>query len=48
ALLQRLGIGDGLRLPLLPLSQGHHAAADRLAADATALEELSSREMLAA
>jgi len=48
ALLQRAGIGHGLRLPLLPLSERHHAAADRLAADAKALEELSSREMLAA
>ncbi len=48
ALLQRSGIGAGLRLPLLPLSAPHHAAADRLAADATALEALSSRETLAA
>ena len=43
ALLQRLGIGHGLRLPLLPLSAPHHAAADHLAADVGALEELSSR-----
>jgi len=43
ALLQRAGIGHGLRLPLLPLSAAHHAAADQLAADAVALEELSSR-----
>lgn len=42
ALLQRLGIGHGLRLPLLPLSAPHHAAADHLAADVGALEELSS------
>lgn len=42
ALLQRLGIGYGLRLPLLPLSASHHAAADHLAADVGALEELSS------
>lgn len=42
ALLQRLGIGHGLRLPLLPLSAQHHAAADHLAADVGALEELSS------
>lgn len=42
ALLQRLGIGHGLRLPLLPLSASHHAAADHLAADVGALEELSS------
>ena len=48
ALLQRQGIGQGLRLPLTPLSAPHHAAADRLAADATALEALSSREALAA
>ena len=31
ALLARLGIGDGLRLPLLPLSAPHHPAADALA-----------------
>ncbi|MEN5207536.1 4-hydroxy-tetrahydrodipicolinate synthase [Stenotrophomonas terrae] len=43
ALLQRLGIGHGLRLPLLPLSAPHHAHADHLAADVDALEELSSR-----
>ena len=48
ALLQRAGIGQGLRLPLLPLSAAHQATADRLAADAAALEELSSRETLAA
>lgn len=48
ALLQRLGYGDGLRLPLLPLSAAHHAAADRLAASVQALEERSSRERLAA
>ncbi|MBO9871833.1 MULTISPECIES: 4-hydroxy-tetrahydrodipicolinate synthase [Xanthomonas] len=48
ALLQRAGIGQGLRLPLLPLSAAHHATADRLAADAAALEDLSSRETLAA
>ncbi|UKE64333.1 4-hydroxy-tetrahydrodipicolinate synthase [Xanthomonas graminis] len=48
ALLQRAGIGQGLRLPLLPLSAAHHATADRLATDAAALEELSSRETLAA
>ncbi len=48
ALLQRAGIGHGLRLPLLPLSAAHQPAADRLAADAVALEALSSREMLAA
>ena len=43
ALLQRIGIGQGLRLPLLPLSAPHHAHADHLAADVGALEELSSR-----
>ncbi len=43
ALLQRLGYGHGLRLPLLPLSATHHAHADHLAADVGALEELSSR-----
>ena len=32
ALLARLGIGAGLRLPLLPLSAGHHARADAMAA----------------
>ncbi len=42
ALLQRIGIGHGLRLPLLPLSASHHAAAEHLAADVGALEELSS------
>ena len=48
ALLQRAGIGHGLRLPLLPLSAPHCAAANRLAVEARALEELSSRERLAA
>jgi 4-hydroxy-tetrahydrodipicolinate synthase len=32
AVLQRLGIGAGLRLPLLPLSAAHAAAADAMAA----------------
>lgn len=32
AVLQRLGIGAGLRLPLLPLGAGHAAAADAMAA----------------
>lgn len=48
ALLQRLGYGAGLRLPLLPLSGAHVAEADRLHAAATALEEQSSREAIAA
>ncbi|HYM85836.1 MAG TPA: 4-hydroxy-tetrahydrodipicolinate synthase [Pseudoxanthomonas sp.] len=48
ALLQRLGYGAGLRLPLLPLSNAHIAEADRLHAAATALEEQSGREAIAA
>lgn len=48
ALLQRQGIGHGLRLPLLPLSAAHHASADRLAALAPALEAESCRDALAA
>jgi 4-hydroxy-tetrahydrodipicolinate synthase len=32
AILARLGIGHGLRLPLLPLSAGHNAQADAMAA----------------
>ncbi|WP_093136608.1 4-hydroxy-tetrahydrodipicolinate synthase [Pseudoxanthomonas sp. GM95] len=48
ALLQRLGFGQGLRLPLLPLSQGHAELADRLVAQLVVLEEQSSREPLAA
>ncbi|HEX7801949.1 MAG TPA: 4-hydroxy-tetrahydrodipicolinate synthase [Pseudoxanthomonas sp.] len=48
ALLQRLGYGAGLRLPLLPLSDAHAAEADRLHAAAAALEEQSSREAIAA
>jgi 4-hydroxy-tetrahydrodipicolinate synthase len=47
ALLQRLGIGEGLRLPLLPLSAPHRATADRLAALVVALEQ-SSRDTIAA
>jgi len=31
AILQRLGIGAGLRLPLLPLSLAHAEKADRMA-----------------
>ena len=48
ALLQRLGYGAGLRLPLLPLSDAHVAEADRLHAAVMALEEQSSREDIAA
>ena len=48
ALLQRAGIGQGLRLPLLPLSAAHTGLADRLAARRAVLEEQSSRELLAA
>jgi 4-hydroxy-tetrahydrodipicolinate synthase len=47
ALLQRFGIGEGLRLPLLPLSVSHRDTADRLAAMAMTLEQ-SSRETIAA
>ena len=38
ALLQRLGIGTGLRLPLLPLSAAHAATADAMAALCAQLE----------
>lgn len=48
ALLQRMGYGAGLRLPLLPLSPPHVAEADRLHAAALALEQQSSRETAAA
>lgn len=48
ALLQRMGYGTGLRLPLLPLSAAHAAEADRLHAAALALEEKSIRETIAA
>lgn len=48
ALLQRLGYGEGLRLPLQPLSASHQAEADRLAAAVLAIEEQSSREAIAA
>lgn len=48
ALLQRAGIGEGLRLPLLPLSQAHHALVDELVAAARALEMPSAREPRAA
>ncbi|AAF83773.1 dihydrodipicolinate synthase [Xylella fastidiosa 32] len=48
ALLQRIGIGYGLRLPLLPLSVCHHDIADHLADQVAALEALSSRKIVAA
>lgn len=48
ALLQRAGFGQGLRLPLLPLSAPHTATADRLATLVQALEAQSSRDDLAA
>lgn len=38
ALLSRQGLGQGLRLPLLPLSAAHHAAADSMAAEVEAIE----------
>ena len=41
-LLSRIGIGHGLRLPLLSLSAAHHAAAEHLATDIGALEALSN------
>ena len=49
ALLARLGFGhvDGIRLPLLPLSPQHAAAADRIAAGIAALEQ-TCRDALAA
>jgi len=47
-LLQRLGYGSGLRLPLLPLSESHAGQADRLAARVTEIEQASVRETLAA
>ena len=39
ALLQRLGIGHGVRLPLTPLSQAHHRLADALIPTIQRLEE---------
>ncbi|MEL1264019.1 4-hydroxy-tetrahydrodipicolinate synthase [Pseudoxanthomonas putridarboris] len=48
ALLQRQGIGEGLRLPLQPLSAAHHSTADRLATLVASLEAQSSRETIAA
>lgn len=47
ALLQRQGIGEGLRLPLQPLSSSHQATADQLADLATRLEAQSHRDVLA-
>ena len=48
ALLQRMGYGAGLRLPLLPLSTAHVAEADRLHVAALALEQQSGHETVAA
>ncbi|AKC87583.1 4-hydroxy-tetrahydrodipicolinate synthase [Pseudoxanthomonas suwonensis] len=48
ALLRLLGYGQGLRLPLLPLSARHQAEARRVAALARELEAHSGRESLAA
>lgn len=47
ALLQRLGIGHGLRLPLLPLSAAHAEAAQRATASVLDLEN-ACRDTLAA
>jgi 4-hydroxy-tetrahydrodipicolinate synthase len=38
AILSRQGIGQGLRLPLLPLSAAHNDAADRIATEVDAIE----------
>ncbi|MBO9718509.1 MAG: 4-hydroxy-tetrahydrodipicolinate synthase [Pseudoxanthomonas sp.] len=48
ALLQRLGIGHGLRLPLLPLSARHQGEAERIAELVRELETHPGREPLAA
>ena len=48
ALLQRLGLGSALRLPLQSLSATHVPLADRLAAQIAAIEAQSSRETVAA
>mgnify|MGYP003582759660 FL=1 len=48
ALLQRLGYGHGLRLPLLPLATNHQAEAERTSALARDLEAHPGRESLAA
>ena len=47
ALLELYGIGHGLRLPLLPLSDVHAATATRIAADILAIEQ-SLRDAIAA
>lgn len=47
ALMQRLGLGHGLRLPLLPLSAAHAAAAERTLATILDLEN-ACRDSLAA
>lgn len=47
ALLTRLGIGRGLRLPLTPLSPAHAELADRITADIHQIE-LSCRDAIAA
>jgi 4-hydroxy-tetrahydrodipicolinate synthase len=48
ALLQRLGIGHGVRLPLLTLSTRHQGEADRILALARDLETHTGRESIAA
>lgn len=48
ALLQRLGHGPGLRLPLLPLPAQYHGEAARIATLARELEAHCGRELLAA
>ncbi|HXH01126.1 MAG TPA: 4-hydroxy-tetrahydrodipicolinate synthase [Xanthomonadaceae bacterium] len=47
ALLSRLGLGHGLRLPLLPLSAAHADAADRIAARLQAVEQASGERLAA-
>lgn len=47
ALLARLGIGHGLRLPLLELSAEHAEAADRIAAQVISLEHASNDRLAA-
>lgn len=48
AVLQGMGFGAGLRLPLLSLSAQHQAEADRLVAAALAIEEHSGHDTVAA